>query len=181
MKAGVAGRALGLLVLLVLTWQVFRKGFGFQHHGVLALVHNVNFLFHEAGHIIFGFFGELIAALGGSLNQVLMPALCTAEFARRRQVFSAAVTLFWTGQNVVDVAAYVADGRKQAMPLFAEGLIHDWNFLLGRLGLLAWAETLGRLVFLVGALVILAALGLAAWDLHRAWQSVDRSEGAHVE
>jgi len=29
----------------------------------------------------------------------------------------------------------------------AEGLIHDWNYILGRLGLLGSAETVGRLIF----------------------------------
>jgi hypothetical protein len=48
------------------------------------------------------------------------------------------VTLVWTGPSLADVAVYVADGRAMALPLLAEGLIHDWNFILGRLGLLGW-------------------------------------------
>jgi hypothetical protein len=123
----------------------------------------------------------VLAALGGSLTQVLIPAACTAEFARRGQPGSAAVTLFWTGQNPADVAVYVADGRRRAMPLFAEGLVHDWNFILSRLGLLAWAEPLGRLLWALAVLVMLAALALLARETVRAWRSVDRSVDAHVE
>src|SRR6266404_7056028 len=89
----------------------------------------------------------ILAVLGGSLNQVLVPAVCTAVFLTRQQYGSAAVTLFWVGQNLADVAVYIADGRAMALPLLAEGLIHDWNFILGRLGLLYRAESLGRLTF----------------------------------
>src|SRR5947207_2700786 len=69
----------------------------------------------------------------------------------------------WTGQRLADVAVYVADGRAMALPLLADGLIHDWNFILGRLGLLYAAESLGRLTFGLGALAMLAALGLLGW------------------
>src|SRR5205807_2159893 len=80
-----------------------------------------------------------------------VPAVCTAVFFTRKQYGSAAVTLFWVGQNLADVAVYVADGRAMALPLLADGLIHDWNFILGRLGLLYRAEALGRLTFGLGA------------------------------
>ena len=114
-----------------------------------------------------------MAVLGGSLNQVLVPAVCTAVFLTRQQYGSAAVTLFWVGQNLADVAVYIADGRAMALPLLAEGLIHDWNFILGRLGLQSHAQGLGRLTFALGALAMLAALALLGWD---AWTRVLSSE-----
>ena len=119
--------------------------------------------------MIFGFFGEFIAVLGGSLTQVLIPLIATVAFLRTRQWASAAATLCWTGQSLPDVAIYAADGRAKALPLLAEGLIHDWNYLLGRLGLLQSAETVGRLIFGLGALTMLSALGLLALDLLRCW------------
>jgi hypothetical protein len=169
--AQVAVRAIGLAVLSVLTWKLLARGFTLQGGTLLGFVGLVDLIFHEAGHIIFGFFGSFIAALGGSLNQVLVPAVCTVAFLRQRQVAAAAVMLFWTGENILGVATYVADGRAMRLPLYAEGLTHDWNFLLTRLGLLAWAEALGRLVFIAGALTLLAALGLLALDLARCWNA----------
>ena len=112
----------------------------------------------------FGLWGQFISILGGSANQVLIPAVCTGVFLYRRQYGSAAATLFWTGQSLADVAVYVYDGRAMALPLLAEGLIHDWNFILGRLGLLYRAEALGRLTFGLGALTMIAAVALLAWD-----------------
>jgi hypothetical protein len=121
--AGVAGRGLGLLILVVLAWQVLAQGLTLPTGGALGFIHGVNLVFHEAGHVIFGFFGEFVAALGGSLNQMLIPLIVTIAFLRTRQRASAAVVLFWTGQSITDVAIYAADGRARALPLLAEGLI----------------------------------------------------------
>jgi hypothetical protein len=159
-----AVRLFGLVVLATLTTLVLANGIAMPSGAILTFLHLVDLVFHEAGHVIFGFFGRFIAVLGGSLNQVLVPALCTGVFIARRQYASAAVTLFWTGQSLVDVAVYVADGRAMALPLLADGLIHDWNFILGHLGLLGAAESLGRLTFGLGALTMGAALVLLGWD-----------------
>ena len=175
---GLAGHALGLLILLGLTWQVMAQGLKFQGGGVLGFLHGVDLVFHEAGHVIFGFFGEFLAVLGGSLTQVLVPAIATAAFLRTRQWASAAVTLFWTGQSLTDVAIYAADGWAKALPLLAEGLIHDWNYLLGRLGLLQSAETVGRLISGLGALTMLAALLLLALELLRRWNAPAATTGS---
>ncbi len=162
-----AGRAVGLLAVLWLLWIVLARGLTLSQGGTSVFLHGIDLIFHEAGHVIFGFFGEFIAALGGSLNQVLVPAICAGYFLAQHQLASAAVALAWTGESVTDVAVYVADGRARALPLLAEGLIHDWNYLLGRMGLLSWAETLGRLTYATGVLLILVAAALLAWDLWR--------------
>ena len=169
--AGAAGRGVGFVILMVLAWKVLAQGLTFQGGGVLGFIHGVDLVFHEAGHVIFGFFGEFLAVLGGSLNQVLIPAIATGAFLRTRQWASAAVTLFWTGQSLTDVAIYAADGRARALPLLAEGLIHDWHYILGRLGLLESAQTVGRAIFGVGALTMLAALVLLALELLRCWNA----------
>jgi len=171
--ADAAGRLAGLAALIVLTALVLSNGLALPSGMILNFLHLVDLVFHEAGHVIFGFFGRFMAVLGGSLNQVLIPVLCTAVFVWRTQLGSAAVTLFWAGQSICDVAVYVADGRALALPLLAEGLIHDWNFILGTLGLLNAAESLGRLTFALGALTMLAALVLLAWD---AWTHMLSSE-----
>jgi len=163
MSAEVVGRLVGLVVLALLTVLVLANGIAMPSGAILNFLHLIDLVFHEAGHVIFGFFGRFIGVLGGSLNQVLVPAVCTGVFLARQQYASAAVTLFWTGQSLADVAVYVADGRAMALPLLADGLIHDWNFILGRLGLLYSAESLGRLTFGLGALAMLAALGLLGW------------------
>jgi hypothetical protein len=184
--AAVAGRAVGLLALLWVTVRVLGQGLTLGSGGVVAFLHGVNLVFHEAGHLIFGFFGQFIAVAGGSFNQVLIPAICVVAFLRTRQRASAAVALFWMGQSLCDVAVYAADGRAMALPLLAEGLIHDWNYLLAHTGLLQRAEAIGRLMFGAGALLMLGALAFLALDLLRAWgeataRRVDSDGGPRVE
>ncbi len=160
-------RAAGLLVLGALTLGILGRGLSGLPTGVIGFVHFVDLAFHEAGHVIFGVFGQFLGALGGSLNQVLIPAVCTGYFLWHRQPAAAAVALFWVGENVVDVAIYAADGRDMKLPLLAEGLTHDWNWILSELSLRDHAEAVGRVIFTLGALVLLAALTLLALDLLR--------------
>jgi hypothetical protein len=167
MRAAVAVRGAGLLVLLVLGVMIVARGLTPSAGGVLAFVHMIDLVFHEAGHVIFGFFGRFVGILGGSLNQVLIPAVCTGYFLRHRRAAAAAVTLFWTGESLADVAIYVADGRDMALPLLAEGLVHDWNWILSELSLRNQAAPIGRGVFAVAVAVLVAAIALLAVDLLR--------------
>ena len=167
-RPAVLARAAGLVVLGALLTAVLGRGLAPAAGGVLGFLHTIDLVFHEAGHVIFGFFGRFLGVLGGSLNQVLIPAVCTAYFLWHGRRAAAAVTLFWTGESVVDVAIYVADGRDMKLPLLADGLTHDWNWILSELSLRNHAEPIGRAVFALGALVLLAALALLALDLLRA-------------
>jgi hypothetical protein len=167
----------GLLVLLWLGLLIVARGLAPSTGGVLAFVHLIDLVFHEAGHVIFGILGRFPGVLGGSLNQVLIPAICTSYFLWHRQTAAAAVTLFWTGESLVDVAIYVADGRDMALPLLAEGLVHDWNWILSELSLRNHAPALGRAVFLAGVSVLAAAVALLAVD---AWRAAGRPGSARV-
>lgn len=171
MTAPVVGRAIALLVMVVLGWKLAARGLTMESSGILSFIRLVDLIFHEAGHVIFGFFGSFIAALGGSLNQVLIPALCAFHFFRQKQIVSASAAVFWMGENIIGVAIYVADGRDMKLPLLAEGLTHDWNYLLSELSLRNAAEPLGRLVFVAGVLTLVAAMALLAWDLMRVWNT----------
>ena len=75
--AAVGGRGVGLVILVVLTWKVLAQGLSLSGDALLAFIHGIDLVFHEAGHVIFGFFGEFLAVLGGSLTQVLMPMIAT--------------------------------------------------------------------------------------------------------
>jgi hypothetical protein len=163
----VLARAAGLLVLGLLTLAILRRGLTPSGEVALGFIHMIDLVFHEAGHPIFGMFGRFLGALGGSLNQVLIPAICTAYFFWHGQRAAGAVTLFWTGESIVDVGIYAADGRDMKLPLLAEGLTHDWNWILSELSLRNQAEPIGRAIFLVGLLTLLAALVLLALDLLR--------------
>ena len=175
---GIFGRGLGLVVMGVLAWQALRRGVTFAPPGaLLGILDGANLIFHEAGHVLFVFFGEFLQVLGGSVTQVAIPAMCAGYFARRRQPAALAAALFWAGESTTNVAIYVADARRLALPLLGgDGTTHDWNYLLERLGLLEWADLLGRLVFALGAVAILAAAALLAADILRNWSQATTNE-----
>jgi hypothetical protein len=185
--APVLGRVAGLVALLWLAFAVMRKGLQPAPGGFLWFMHGVNLVFHEAGHVLFIPFGEFMQVAGGSLLQVIVPAVCAGTFFATRQPGAAAVGLFWTGESIADVAVYAADGRSRALPLLAEGMIHDWNYLLGRVHSLDHAERVGQALFMAGVLTMVAALVLLTLELLRAWhdfrfpRSVDTGECPPVE
>lgn len=137
----------------------------------INFLHGVNLVFHEAGHIIFALFGELITAAGGSINQVLIPLVCSLVFLlKEKKHFAAAVCLWWAGENLLDVAPYINDARDLDLYLITGGTGkevegHDWEFILGRLNLLEYDHAISDLVRYLGIAIMLIALIWAAGAL----------------
>lgn len=153
-----------------LTWRVLAGGLAWPRPGgLLTILDGANFIFHEAGHFIFIFFGGFMSVLGGSLNQVLIPAVLTGYFLYHRQHGSAAATLFWTGQSITGVAVYAADAEVMRLPLHGgEGpAVHDWHRLLTWTGLIDSAGAVGGLFFAAAALTMLAGIALLALETVR--------------
>jgi hypothetical protein len=174
--AAAAGRTLGLIAMATLGWQVLARELDFNAtSGPLRFIHGVDLVIHEAGHAFAIFLPHFLYVLGGSALQVLLPAVCAWTFLHQRQPGSFAVALFWTGESVTDVAIYVADAKKRALPLIGgDPTGHDWHYLLGQVGLLDWAPMLGRLTFGLGISIITIALGVLANETYLAWQRARR-------
>ena len=127
-------------------------------------IDGADLLIHEAGHVIFAFFGQFLHILGGSLTQVLLPAVFAGYFFFRRQYYSASVVLFWVAQNILYVAVYMGDSIVQQLPLLGgDGVIHDWNYLLTAMGLLKYTDILSRITYDLGLLMTFAAAALCFW------------------
>lgn len=125
-------------------------------------IDGVNLLIHEAGHVVFMPCGEFMAIAGGSLFQLIVPAAFALYFYRHGQRFSAALVLCWVGQSLLNVSVYAGDALKLELPLLGgEDSIHDWNYLLDRMGLLASAGGIGGLLRFGGTLLIIAGGGTA--------------------
>lgn len=123
----------------------------------------VNLIAHEAGHLLFGYFGEFIMVIGGTLGQLLVPAGIGIYFLLRRELFSSSVMLFWVGQNLLNISVYVKDAAAMELPLVniggGEGM-HDWNWLLLEFNVLAWDQTIGNIVYWLGALILVVSVVL---------------------
>src|SRR5687768_16686005 len=154
-------RLLALALAPYAAWLVF----AYEYH----FLDGVNLAFHEAGHLFLGFGGQTLHFLGGTLGQLFFPALLAARFARRGEPFEAAVCTLWLGESLMNVGVYLGDARVQALPLVG-GHIHDWNWLLGRAGLLGQAEPLGRLVHVLASAVVIGAWG---WCAHTGFAGPD--------
>ena len=141
-----------LLLLPYVGWLIF----AYRYH----FLDGVNLLVHEAGHVVFAVFGDTPGLLGGTLLQLLVPAVFVGSFLRRRMTFEGAVCGIWLAESLMYTGRYIGDARALQLPLLGE--IHDWNELLIRGGLLEQAEVLGSAVHVVASLLALTALGAAA-------------------
>ncbi len=145
-----------------------------------SFFHNVSLPFHEAGHIIFSFLGSFMGVLGGSLTQVLIPVVCLIAFLKRNDVFAASVALWWTGQNFIDMAPYINDARAQQLMLLG-GVTgqdvpgyHDWNNILGRLGLLRLDHAIANTSHFFGAALMVSAFVWGGIVLYMQYRNLDR-------
>jgi hypothetical protein len=135
-----------------------------------SFLHGPLLVFHEAGHVIFSPLGEFIMVLGGSLAQLLMPAIiAVALLIRNRDPFGAALGTWFFGVSLLDLAPYVYDSLHPELMLLgghtgAEGG-HDWIYLLSKLGLLEHSQGLGSMVHKIGSLMMLLSVCWAGWVL----------------
>jgi hypothetical protein len=122
---------------------------------------NVDLLPHEAGHMLFSWFGEFIMVLGGTMGQLFVPVACGVYFYLRREKFSMSVVLFWLGQNFINVSRYMKDAQAMELPLVSVGggdSIHDWNYMLLKLNLLRHDHAIGNTVLGLGLLTMLLSV-----------------------
>ena len=137
------------------------------HPGDWHFIDNVDLVIHEAGHWIFIFFGEFIRILGGSLNQVLIPTVFAAYFFLKRDFYSGSLVSLWVGYNIVNVSVYMGDAVRMSLPLLGgDNVIHDWNYILGHLGLLSHTGFLSGLTYALGIFII---LGATAWGVRESF------------
>lgn len=175
-QPGVPGPVIALKALLLLALGVW--GLRLVSQPIVSnavgesFLHLVNLVFHEAGHVIFTPLGRFIQILGGTLGQLSIPAIVAGTFLYQRQPYSASVGLWWLGESFLDIAPYIDDARAGQLMLLG-GVTgsevedyHDWEGILGRLGMMAYDHALARVAFSVGALIMVTALcwgGCVLW------------------
>lgn len=142
-----------------------------------SFMHRIDLVFHEAGHMLFMPFGHFMMVLGGTLGQLLMPAIVTVALVwKNRDNFGGALGVWWFGQSLLDCAPYINDARDLQLPLLGGGTgadrpgVHDWENLLLDLNLIHRDHQIAALVDRLGAIVLLAGLAWGAWILWLQYQ-----------
>ena len=141
-------RPLALALAPYAAWLVF----AYEYH----FLDGVNLAFHEAGHLFLAFAGPTLHCLGGTLGQLFFPAALLLYFRAREERFESAVCALWLGESLMNVGLYLGDARAQALPLVG-GDVHDWAWLLPRVGLLEHCESLARALHLAASAVVVTA------------------------
>lgn len=165
---------LPLLVLLAyLFWRYLQNP---QYSGVFK---GINLGVHELGHVVFAPLGEWWGIAGGTILQCLAPVISMGMFIRQKDYFALSFSFGWLSTNFFDVAVYVGDARAMVIPLVSPfggaHVIHDWNYLLERAGLIAFDHTLAA-AFRAGAIVsMVIGLLFGSWTLYQMHVSATKS------
>jgi hypothetical protein len=166
------------LVFFLLSIQVIFPAIHVPIIGIIpSAMSMVDFVIHEAGHLIFNFAGVFIGILGGTIAQLFMPIFCIFLSFRKKRLISLSFFLFWLGQSLIQISKYVGDAHTQDLKLFSPGSvfggpkpIHDWNYLLSTAGLLWMDQILSGFVFLLGLCALIGSIGLfIAWGAGSKW------------
>lgn len=130
-----------------MVWLIFNNG------NFIPLLDHFTLLIHEGGHGIFRIFGSFIYTLGGSLMQILVGLLFIYYFYSNNKNIGAQVSLVYLGENLLNISKYAADAQAQTLPLLGGNKVyHDWNFLLNKMNILEYDQTVGY--FFVGLAII---------------------------
>ena len=130
-----------------------------------SLFGGITFGIHELGHLLFAFAGKFLGVAGGSVAQVAAPAIAAALLYRQGDYFGVAVGGAWESFSLWNLATYIGDARARELPLIglSSDPIHDWNWLLGKLGILTWDHALAGLTRLTAFSIWASAVALGRW------------------
>jgi len=146
-----------------------------------SFMHDVNLVFHEAGHVIFWPFGRFMTVLGGTLNQWLIPFVVLCAFLlKTRDTFGATIGLWWLGQSFMDAAPYINDARAGRLILLGgttgrdQPGYHDWENILGDLGWLEYDHAIAGMTNAIGVILMLLSFLWGAYVLYLQFKNLDR-------
>jgi hypothetical protein len=184
---GFYGRCIAYAFFFIWGWRLYAMDVG-DADIMNSFMHLIVLPIHEAGHMLFMPFGRFMSVLGGSLLQVLLPLVLMASFmfgfgGSRRDNFAASLMLWWTAVSIIDVAPYIWDAFDPKMMLLggktgAESDGHDWQNILGDLGLIRRAHLIAGIAHALGLVVMLVAW---AWGAALLYFQFQRCDGGTIE
>jgi hypothetical protein len=151
-------------------WLIFYVVFlcqAMRGHGILLMIDLVFVPIHEGGHLLFRFLGKFPGVAGGTILQFLVPAALATYFVFQRQLQGTAFCLIFLFEQCLPTARYMADARAQELPLLTVGdadhVIHDWNYLFSRFGVLNLDVQIANFVWIIGWAGMIATVAWMGW------------------
>lgn len=158
---------------------IFVKLLGFdlneQMPFVVAIPHSFNFMLHEMSHILTAFLPQIVSAASGSFSELLLGLLLIYGAFKTYSYFASLFCFLWFMLACFSVSSYMADARAQNIQLVSlgngfsgsEGVVHDWNFIFGELGLLGLDTFISGTIWLTGFMAGLVGLLFGAYLIIR--------------
>ena len=140
-----------------------------RQENYFSVLDYVNLAFHEAGHQFLGFFGRFIMMSGGTIFQLLLPAVCAVHLLRQENRLGWQLCVFWFGENLLNISIYAADAINQELPLVGGGE-HDWTYLLTETHLIAHTPATAKAIFLAGSAIIFSSFFFIGRDAAGMWR-----------
>jgi len=156
-----------------------------RHFGELTLLDNVHLPIHEGGHLFFSYFGETLHLWGGTIFQLMVPALLAAYFIGQRQIPGTTFCVFAFFHSLTGVATYMSDAIARALPLVTVGAVadesdHDWYNIFTRLGILPHAVQIGSATRFIAWCGMLGTVAWFAWRYRQQVQDKRGTSAVHV-
>lgn len=132
----------------------------------LTLLDNVHLPIHEGGHLLFGWVGEKPELWGGTILQLLVPALLATTFAIRGDLLGTTFCAVGFFHSLTGVATYMMDALKRELPLVTVGggdAEHDWVHIFSDLGVLPRAIEIGGAVRVIAWCGLLGSVAWFCW------------------
>jgi hypothetical protein len=141
-----------IIILPIAVYWSINRG----HYGLLD---NIDLVIHEAGHFFFSFFGKFIYTLGGTLMQIILPLIIAVFFFKNNYRTGVQFSLLWLGQNFINISVYAADAKTRKLPLLGGSKVyHDWNYMLGELGILHYDYLVGYFFFGIAIVIFVITI-----------------------
>ena len=142
------------------------------HHSELTLLDNVHLPIHEGGHLLFGWLGATPGLWGGTILQLLVPALLAAAFVVRGDLPGTTFCAVAFFHSLTGVATYMSDALRRELPLVTVGAPadeaeHDWVHIFSNLGVLPHAIQIGTATRVIAWLGLLGTMAWFSWRYYK--------------
>jgi len=122
---------------------------------LLSGLYLVLFGVHEISHLVFSFLPNILTAGAGSISEIVFTSTIVVVAYRAKSYWAMIFGVLWLMMALASTGNYMADASAQSMPLMGPGtdLIHDWNFVFGKLGWLDACEAIGKTMKVIGWII----------------------------